>query len=155
MKLELDALALNNTWSLVDLPLGKVPIGCKWVYKTKYRADGTLERHKARLVAKGYNQLEGVDYFEAFSPVVKITTVRVILAVAVSQNWFLEQLDVNNAFLHGDLTEEVFMTVPPGLLPPNSPLGNKVCKLNKSLYGLKQASRQWNHKLTNTLICKI
>lgn len=152
MKVELDALALNNTWSSVDLPSGKTPIGCKWVYKIKYHADGSIERHKARLLAKGYTQLEGVDYFETFSPVAKLTTVRVLLALAAAKDWFLEQLDVNNAFLHGDLSEEVYMTLPPGLSSSTSDLSNNVCRLHKSLYGLKQASRQWNHKLTHTLL---
>ena len=152
MQAELDALAMNKTWSIVDLPEGKTPIDCKWVFKTKYHADGTIERHKARLVAKGFTQLEGVDYFETFSPVAKLTTVRVLLALAASKGWFLEQLDVNNAFLHGDLHEEVYMKIPPGFSFPNSDNSSKVCRLHKSLYGLKQASRQWNHKLTTTLI---
>jgi hypothetical protein len=114
MHLELQALESTHTWSIVDLPHGKIPIGCKWVYKVKYNADGTIERYKARLVAKGYTQLEGVDYFETFSPVAKLTTVRTLLALSSINNWFLEQLDVNNAFLHGDLNEEVYMTIPPG-----------------------------------------
>ena len=152
MKTELDSLALNNTWSIVDLPTGKNPIGCRWVYKIKHHADGTIERHKARLVAKRFTQLEGVDYFETFSPVAKLTTVRVLLALAAAKGWFLEQLDVNNAFLHGDLNEEVYMSLPPGFSLPNSDHSTKVCKLHKSLYGLKQASRQWNHKLTTTLL---
>jgi hypothetical protein len=134
---ELDALTLNKTWSLVDLLAGKTPIGCRWLYKTKYHADGTTERHKARLVAKGFTQLEGVDYFETFSPVAKLTSVRVLLALAAAKGWFLEQLDVNNAFLHGDLNEEVYMSLPPGFSFPQPVTSNKVCKLHKSLYGLK------------------
>ncbi|XP_019450657.1 PREDICTED: uncharacterized protein LOC109352928 [Lupinus angustifolius] len=114
MQQELLALDLNHTWTLMPLPPDKSSIGCKWVYKIKYNANGTLERYKARLVAKGYTQLEGVDYFETFSPVVKITTVRVVLALAAANSWFLEQLDINNAFLHGDLHEEVYMKPPPG-----------------------------------------
>lgn len=105
MNIELQALAKNHTWDVVDLPSGKQPIGCRWVYKVKYKADGSIERHKVRLVAKGYRQLEGVDYFDTFSPVAKLTTVRILLSIAAIKGWHLEQLDVNNAFLHGNLHE--------------------------------------------------
>ncbi|CAJ2632157.1 unnamed protein product [Trifolium pratense] len=153
MKEEIDALNANNTWSIVDLPKGKVPIGCKWVYRVKYHANGSIERYKARLVAKGYTQLEGVDYFDTFSPVAKLTTVKTLLALASIKGWYLEQLDVNNAFLHGDLHEEIFMSLPPGINIHNSDTGTtKVCKLQKSIYGLKQASRQWYSKLSESLI---
>ena len=125
------------------------PIGCRWVYKLKHKPDGTVDRFKARLVAKGFTQTEGIDYFEIFSPIVKLTTVYILLALASASDWFIHQLDIDNAFLHGDLREEIYMKSPLGLSLPQP---NLVCKLNKSLYGLKQASRNWNQKLTSKLL---
>ncbi|XP_019181694.1 PREDICTED: uncharacterized protein LOC109176759 [Ipomoea nil] len=115
MEEEIRALEQNGTWELVDLPPSKKPIGCRWVYKIKHKADGTIERYKARLVAKGYNQVLGIDYLDTFSPVAKVTTIRTLLAVAAAKGWHLHQMDVSNAFLHGDLDEEVYMQLPPGL----------------------------------------
>jgi len=109
MQQEVQALHANKTWSLVSPPAHKRPIGCKWVYKIKYNPDGTVERYKARLVANGYSQVEGIDYRETFTPVAKLTTVRVLLSLAAMQNWHLHQLDVNNAFLNGHLYEDVYM----------------------------------------------
>ncbi|CAN1751808.1 Retrovirus-related Pol polyprotein from transposon RE1, partial [Linum perenne] len=148
MEEELSALDSNQTWDVVPLPSGKRAVGCKWVFKTKLRSDGTIERHKARLVAKGFTQVYGVDFLDTFSPVAKINSVKSLLAVASVQGWHLQQMDVSNAFLHGELEEEVYMQIPPGLTAQPG----MCCKLKKSLYGLKQASRQWFAKLTQSLL---
>ena len=147
MKVEIAALQANHTWVMCKLPPGKVPIGCKWVYKIKLKADGSVERYKARLVAKGFTQTEGIDFYETFSPVVKFVTAKTLLALAAIHGWHLTQLDVNNAFLHGDLHEEVYM-----LPPPRFGSKGEVCRLTKSLYGLKQASKQWFAKLSSTIV---
>ncbi|XP_019055631.1 PREDICTED: uncharacterized protein LOC109115749 [Nelumbo nucifera] len=112
MNKELAALEQNETWELTALPVGKKAIGSKWVYKVKLTPDGSVERCKARLVAKGYNQVEGVDYFDSCSPVAKIVTVRIFMVIATAKQWPIHQLDINNAFLHGYINEEVYMTPP-------------------------------------------
>jgi histone deacetylase 1/2 len=117
--------------------------------RTKENPDGTINKYKERLVAKGFHQLQGFDFNETFSPVIKPVTVRLILSLAVSYKWPLKQLDINNAFLNGLLKEEVYMVQPPGFEASDS---NLVCKLNKALYGLKQAPRQWFDRLTSTLL---
>ncbi|KAD5317201.1 hypothetical protein E3N88_17147 [Mikania micrantha] len=149
MQKEIKALEQNQTWSLEDLPEGKKPIDSKWVYKIKYKPNGEIERYKARLVAKGFTQMEGIDYHETFAPVAKLVTMRILLTIAVKRDWHIHQLDVNNAFLHGDLHEEVYMKIPQGFSKGRE---NKVCRLRKSIYGLKQASRNWYHKFTETLL---
>ncbi|CAL2268192.1 unnamed protein product [Prunus armeniaca] len=118
---ELRALGKNSTWELVELPKGKKVVGCKWVFTIKHKADGSVDRYKARLVAKGYTQTYGIDYQDTFAPVAKMNTIR-------------------NAFLHGDLEEEVYMDMPPGIDETSQ---EKVCRLRKSLYGLKQSPRAW------------
>jgi hypothetical protein len=114
MEEEMHALAENETWDLVDAAKGVKPIRCKWVYKVKYNADGSINRYKARLVAKGYVQKHGIDYDEMFALVAKITIVHVLLAVAAAKGWHLHQMDVKNAFLQGELEEQVYMVQPPG-----------------------------------------
>ncbi|GJT35500.1 retrovirus-related pol polyprotein from transposon TNT 1-94 [Tanacetum coccineum] len=113
----MDALEDNHTWTLTALPQGKIPIASKWVYTIKYNSDGFIEKFKARLVAKGFTQKEGIYYNETFAPVAKMVTIRTFIVVAVHHNWHIAQLDINNAFLHGDLHEEVYMTLPQGYKP--------------------------------------
>ena len=148
VKVEVDALEVSRTWDVVDLPAGKKAIGSKWVFTIKYNADGTIERYKRRLVCCGNHQVEGEDYEETFAPVAKMDTVRTLLEVAAAKSLEVHQMDVHNAFLHGDLEEEVYMRMPPGFQSDDP---NKVCRLRKSLYGLKQAPRCWFEKLTKAL----
>ncbi|KAJ9566231.1 hypothetical protein OSB04_002197 [Centaurea solstitialis] len=148
MQEELQALAKAQTWDFVPLPPGKRPIGSKWVFKIKTKSDGSIDRYKACLVAKGFNQEYGIDYEETFAPVARVTSVRSLLAIAATKHWPLLQMDVKNAFLNGDLSEEVYITPPPSVsLPPGH-----VCRLRKALYGLKQAPRAWFEKFSNTLL---
>jgi hypothetical protein len=150
MQQEYDALQSNHTWTLCPRPLHHNVIRNKWVFKVKRKADGSVERFKARLVAKGFDQRSGVDYTETFSPVIKPSTIRVILALAVNFDWIIKQLDVSNAFLQGHLTEEVYMEQPTGFIDKAHP--TMVCKLHKSIYGLKQAPRAWFNRLSTFLL---
>ena len=143
------ALKKNKTWHLVPPRQGKNLIDCNWVVRIKRKSDGTVDRYKARLVAKGFKQRYGIDYEDTFSPIVKAATIRLVLSIAVSRGWSLKQLDVQNAFLHDVLEEEVYMKQPPGFERKSNP--SFVCKLYKALYGLKQAPRAWysciSHKM--------
>jgi Reverse transcriptase (RNA-dependent DNA polymerase) len=143
-------LGKNKTWVITQLPKDKKPVECKWVFKIKYNSDGIIERYKARLVAKDYTQTYGIDYQETFAPVAKMNTVRILFSLAVNQNWTLYQLDVKNAFLQGVLEEEAYMLIPPRHKEENK--SNLVCKLKKSIYGLKQSPRAWYGKLSSYLI---
>jgi hypothetical protein len=125
-------------------------VGCKWVFRIKWKADGSIDKFKARLVAKDYNQCPGVDYKETFSPVVKPATIRTVLNIAVMNGWPLRQMDVNNAFLHGMLSETVYMMQPPGFKDLSKP--DYVYKLRKAIYGLKQAPRVWYSTLRASLL---
>jgi hypothetical protein len=150
MDAEFSALMSNKNWHLVPPQKGAKIIGCKWVYKSKKKANGTLDRYKARLVVKWFKQQYRVDYKETFSLIVKAPTIRVILSLAISKGWMIQQLDVHNAFLHGFLEEDVFMHQPPGYEEKSRP--HYVCKLDNVLYGLKQAPRAWYARLSTKLL---
>jgi hypothetical protein len=141
---ELDALHKTHTWDMTTLPPSKSTVGCKWIYKFKTRADGSVERQKALLVARGSTQEYGIDYEETFALVARLTSVRSLLAVAAVHHWPLFQMDLKNAFLNGDLLEEVYMQPLPGY--PNSQ--NQFCRLRRAFYGLKQAPRAWFAKFS-------
>ena len=150
MKEELVALHDNHTWALVPHPLNVNVVGSKWVFRLKIKEDGSIDRFKARLIARGFTQIPGVDFDDTFSLVIKPTTIRLVISLAISHNWTLNQLDVKNAFLHGVLKETVYMEQPPGFVEPE--LSDHVCLLKKSLYGLKQAPRAWFDRLSQFLL---
>jgi hypothetical protein len=147
---EIESQTEAETWILVELPDGRIAIGCRWVYKLKRNADGTVTRYKARLVAKGYLQKEGIDFTETFAPVARMSDLRALLAIVAAEDLELHQMDVKTAFLNGDLTEDIYMQQPPGFISPNK--RHLVCKLKKSLYGLRQAGRSWFKKIDSALI---
>ncbi|KAK2448130.1 secreted RxLR effector protein [Trifolium repens] len=149
MKSEIDSMYTNQVWNLVEPPVGVRPIGCKWVFKKKTDMDGKVHTYKARLVAKGYKQIHGVDYDETFSPVAMLKSVRILLAIAAYHDYEIWQMDVKTAFLNGNLLEDVYMTQPEGFDIPNE--AHKICKLQRSIYGLKQASRSWNLRFDETV----
>ena len=143
MEKEYDSLIENKTWILVPPPPRSQAIKCKWVYKIKYTSDGAIDKYKARLVAKGYSQIQGIDYTETFSPVIKHDSIRLIFAIAAVLRMHMKQFDIGTAYLNSDLTTRIYMQQPEGFVDPNTPL--YVCVLLKSLYGLKQFGRLWNH----------
>jgi len=149
MKEELKSMDDNQVWDLVELPENSKQVGCKWVFKTKHDSKGNIERYKARLVAKGFTQKDDIDYKETFSPVSKTDSLRIILALVAHYDLELHQMDVKIAFLNSDLEEEIYMDQPEGFVSTGKE--NMVCKLKKSIYGLKQASRQWYLKFNDTI----
>ncbi|KAL0298185.1 UNVERIFIED_CONTAM: Retrovirus-related Pol polyprotein from transposon TNT 1-94 [Sesamum angustifolium] len=142
MKEEMSSMAKNNVWELVDLPTGRKTIGNKWVLKVKRKVNGSIDKFKARLVAKGYIQKEGIDYEETFSPVVRFASVRLILAIVAHLDLELFQMDVKTTFLNGELDEEIYMDQPEGFQEMG--LKRKVCRLKRSIYGLK--IKQWYYR---------
>ena len=144
MKSEIDSMYTNHVWTLVDAPEGVKPIGCRWIFKKKIDMDGNIQVYKARLVAKGYRQKPGVDYDETFSPVAMIKSIRIMLAIAACYDYEIWQMDVKTVFLNRSLLKDVYMQQPDGFVMPEH--ANKVCKLNRSIYGLKQASKSWNQR---------
>ncbi|KAL1200820.1 Retrovirus-related Pol polyprotein from transposon TNT 1-94 [Cardamine amara subsp. amara] len=141
-KSEMGSMSENQVWSLVDLPDGVKAIECKWIFKKKIDVDGNIQIFKARLVAKGFKQIHGIDYDETYSPVAMLKSIRILLATAAYYDYEIWQMDVKTAFLNGILEEDVYMTQPEGFTDPKNV--GKVCKLHRSIYGLKQASRSWN-----------
>lgn len=152
MSSEYNAQLDNHTFELVPPPSNHRIIDTRWIHTIKYSPNGDVRRYKSRWVARGYNQEYGIDYGETFSPVVKSITIRLVLHLAVTNSWQLKQLDVNNAFLQGTLTDEVYVTQPPGFEDPDRP--HHVCRLRKALYGLKQAPRAWYQEL-KTFLCQM
>ncbi|WVZ78827.1 hypothetical protein U9M48_026477 [Paspalum notatum var. saurae] len=147
---EFEALQANGTWDLVPRPPGVNLVSGKWIFRHKLHPDGSLARYKARWVLRGFTQRPGIDFDETFSPVVKPATIRTVLTLALARDWPVHQLDVNNAFLHGTLSETVYCVQPSGFVDPQHP--DHVCRLNKSLYGLKQAPRAWFSRFATHLL---
>nr|GEV12846.1 zinc finger, CCHC-type [Tanacetum cinerariifolium] len=147
---EIGSIMENNTWVLSNLPPSCKPLGCKWIFKRKMKVDGTIGKFKARLAIQGFRQKEGIDYFDAYAPVACITTIRLLLALAVIHNLVIYQIDVKTAFLNGDLDEQVYIKQPEGFFMSGNE--HKVCKMVKSLYGLKQAPKQWHQKFDEVVL---
>lgn len=149
MQREYDALVKNETWSLMPLPHGKKTIPCRWVYKIKKATRAEPEVYKSRLVAKGFRQIFGIDYDDTYAPVVRLTALRVLLTVAIQKKMFVHGMDVKNAFLNGTLNHEIYMEQPDGYVDKSNP--EYVCRLNKTVYGLKQSPRAWYKTITPVL----
>ncbi|KAK8690248.1 hypothetical protein V6N13_088949 [Hibiscus sabdariffa] len=149
MRSEMDSMLNNQVWTLVEPSEGIKPIGCKWVFKKKTDMDGNVQTYKGRLVAKGFREIHGIDYDETFSPVAMFKSIRILLAIAAFHDYEIWQMDIKTAFLNGKLEEDVYMTQPEGFVTPKN--AGKVCKLQRSIYGLKQASRSWNLRFNDAI----
>ncbi|GKC63812.1 retrotransposon protein, putative, ty1-copia subclass [Tanacetum coccineum] len=149
MNVEMQSMKDNKVWELVVLPPNGKTIGSKWLFKKKTGMDEAVHTYKARLVVKGHTQTYGVDYEETFSPVADIRAIRILIAIAAYYDYEIWQMDVKTAFLNGHLSKEVYMQQPEGFVNPKYP--NRVCKLKRSIYGLKQASRQWNKRFDDEI----
>ena len=150
MEEELQALHPNQTWSLVPQPQNVNVVGSKWIYRIKQRENGSIERFRARLVARGFTQVSCIDFDETYSPVIRHITIHLVIALSTSLNWHTKQLDMKNAFLHGNSKEIVYIEQPPGFVDLYNP--DHVCLLHKSLYGIKQAPRAWFNRLSRFLL---
>ena len=149
MNSEIESMYSNKVWGLVEPPDGVKAVGCKWIYKRKRGTDGKVETFKARLVAKGYTQKEGIDYEETFSLVAMLKSIRILLSIVTHMDYKIWQMDVKTAFLNGILEENIHMKQPEGFIEKGK--GHLVCKLNRSIYGLKQASRSWNIRFNEVI----
>jgi hypothetical protein len=149
MQSEIDTVEKNRIWELADLPHGHCAITLKWVFKLKRDEAGAIVKHKAHLVARGFMQREGIDFDDTFTPVARMESVRLLFALDVQEGWRVYHMDVKSAFLNGDLKEEVYVYQPSGFAIPGKE--DKVLRLRKTLYGLRQAPRAWNAKLDSML----
>ena len=151
MMKEMESIEKSQTWELTNLPIGMKPIGVKWIFKTKFKENGEIDKFKARLVTKGCAQQYGLDYTEVFASIVRLDIIRIILAIATQYGWIVFHLDVKNAFLHGELKEDIYVQQPTGFVKKEEE--DKVYKLKKALYGLKQAPRTWYNKIEAYFVC--
>ena len=147
---EIESILHNHTWELVDLPPSCKPLSSKWVVKRKRKVDGAIDKYKTRLVIKDYKQTKGMDYFDTYSHVTRINFIRIVLAIVALRNLEAHQMDVKIAFLNRDLEEEIYIEQPEGFYAPGQE--KKVCRLEKSLYGLKQTPKQWHEKFDNVML---
>ncbi len=148
MEVEYNSLMKNNTWDLVPLPKGRKLVWCKWIYRTKFVADGSVDKHKARLVSKGFSQLPSIDYIETFALVTKMNSIHLTLAIVIAHGWVVHHMDVKGPFFNGDLHKEIYMEQPQGFMQDST----IVFRLKKSIYGLKQASQALYAKMDSFLL---